>query len=66
MEFIYSLEMMNSAFTPIRKEEIIRCKDCEHSYIDIEGNRICNTDEYTGIIVKDNDFCSYGEKRESK
>ena len=43
--------------------QVVRCKDCKHSYIDIEGNRICNTDGYTGIIVKDNDYCSYGERR---
>ena len=66
MEFIYSLEMINGTFTPVRKEEIIRCKDCKHSYIDIENNRICNTDGYTGIIVKNSDFCSYGEKGETE
>ena len=61
--------MVHDVFTLLRYiddvVEVVRCKDCKHSYIDIEGNRICNTDGYTGIIVKDNDFCSCGERKET-
>ena len=42
---------------------VVRCKDCNNSYIAEDGNRICTQDDYTGIIVTDNDYCSYGERR---
>ena len=36
--------------------EVVRCKDCTQ----YNGHRYCR---YTELIVLDNDFCSYGEKR---
>ena len=51
---------------PVDVVEVIRCKDCNNSYIDIEGNRICKIDEYIGTMVMDNDYCSYGERKETK
>ena len=40
--------------------EVVRCKDCKHS---IEGGLdycVCNKSH---LLLKDDDFCSYGERR---
>lgn len=46
--------------------EVVRCKDCKHrsSDYDILGDYLC---EKRGcrFFCKDNDFCSYGERRDS-
>ena len=43
--------------------EVVRCKDCKHCDPD---NRHC--DHYMGTVLpvsrKDNDFCSYGERKD--
>ena len=45
-----------------------RCKDCEYSYKDGTG-RTCEGYWYElsefAVLVKDNDFCSMGEKKET-
>lgn len=38
--------------------EVVRCKDCKH----YDGGRFCY---YTEITVLDNDYCSYGERRDT-
>ena len=57
--------------------EVVRCKDCKHSDTEChkDGRRYCmrgikaNDYSETGYIysveevVRDNDFCSYGERR---
>lgn len=46
--------------------EVVRCKECKHrsSDYDILGDYLC---EKRGcrFFCKDNDFCSYGERRNS-
>lgn len=37
--------------------EVVRCKDCE----DYNGHRYC---EYHAVTVLDDDFCSYGHRKE--
>ena len=37
--------------------EVVRCKDCKHHY---------ENDDFICIGVKDDDFCSYGERREGE
>ncbi len=67
MEFIYSLEMINGTFMPVRKEEIIRCKDCKH----FDGE-CCMSDDVRNMCIGDDTipypdpdfFCKYGEKKE--
>lgn len=41
--------------------EVVRCKDCEHgqSY-NMFGSRYCL--KHNDVAVRDNDFCSYGER----
>ena len=43
--------------------EVVRCKDCEHgqSY-NMFGSRYCL--KHNDVAVRDNDFCSYGERAE--
>ena len=46
--------------------EVVRCKDCKHRAI---GDNVCIHPNRIGdgyIEVKDNDFCSYGERREGE
>lgn len=41
--------------------EVVRCKDCKH-----RKEKICFNPCYgmwVGVELKDNDFCSYGERR---
>ena len=36
---------------------VVRCEDCKHHY---------ENDDFICIGVKDDDFCSYGERREGE
>ena len=49
------------------KGELVRCKDCigkSHWYKNNYGCTICGV---SGLfVVEDNDFCSYGERREGE
>ena len=38
--------------------KVVRCKDCTR----YNGHRYCR---YTELIVLDNDFCSYGERKDN-
>lgn len=62
VDYVKTMECLPSADV----EAVVRCKDCNNSYIAEDGNRICKQDEYTGIIVTDNDYCSLAERRESE
>ena len=59
-----------AAFAAIRKlpaadvAPVVRCKDCRYSGFDPEyGKRWCERC-WGSMLVQDDDFCSYGEKRE--
>lgn len=41
--------------------EVVRCKDCKHRYTMSSGMSFCKKNFLMG--AKDNDFCSYGERR---
>lgn len=44
---------------------VVRCKDCRHcKYLDITYDCCCCL--RTGILVEEEDFCSYGEECETK
>ena len=47
--------------------EVVRCKDCKHRVIGFGGSEyICGNPYFgmaSGVELKDNDFCSYGERR---
>ena len=44
--------------------EVVRCKDCKH-YVAPQGTYVC--DCFEGLnFATDNDFCSYGERREGE
>ena len=51
------LEAHDMAITALRQPEIIRCKDCRYKY----GS---DCDNFAGVWVKDDDFCSRAERRE--
>ena len=44
--------------------DIVRCKECKHYFYDeLNDCKMCYIHEY-GEIWEDDDFCSYGERRE--
>jgi hypothetical protein len=46
--------------------EVVRCKECKHR---IEGAKMCAHPKAIGwdaIEPEDDDFCSYGERRETE
>lgn len=45
-------------------QQVVRCKDCRYSNFDPEyGKRWCDRC-LSCMLVKDDDFCSYGERKE--
>ena len=43
--------------------EVVRCKNCKHFDTDVFRRTVCVRD-FQIICVKDNDFCSYGERKD--
>lgn len=41
--------------------KIVRCKDCKHLYLDADCGLAC---EYTNMGMREEDYCSYGERIE--
>ena len=64
MEFIYSIEMINGSFTPVRKEGIVRCKDCAFNGNNrLYGNYVkCCREAIHQPFMELGDFCSKGRK----
>ena len=53
------------AYAPtIDAVEVVRCKDCKHAYKRKPINKTTVLCELFGAGMKDNDFCSYGERSE--
>ena len=44
--------------------EVVRCKDCKHRYTCSNGMSFCKVKFPMG--ARDDDFCSYGERREGE
>ena len=45
--------------------EVVRCRDCKHGFNTERTTNILYCTRYIIAICKPNDFCSYGERRES-
>lgn len=45
--------------------EVVRCKDCKHSYEDLMG-RCCAFGACVDCIVPDDFFCAYGAKMDER
>ena len=49
--------------------EVVRCRDCKHREESpwFDGYRCGNPDEgmASGVVLRDNDFCSYGERKDN-
>ena len=47
--------------------EVVRCKDCKHRVVGFGGDDfVCGNPYYgmaSGVELRDDDFCSYGERR---
>ena len=44
--------------------EVVRCKECEHGHPIETGQIRCYRTELWHMNYEENDFCSYGERRE--
>jgi hypothetical protein len=44
-------------------EKVVRCKNCKHFITDTFKRTMCNR-TFTMFEMNENDFCSYGEKKE--
>ena len=42
---------------------VVRCKDCKHRYIASSGVIFCT--QFLTMSANDNDFCSYGERKDN-
>lgn len=49
-----------------RDNEIVRCKDCEHSKHWYRDKHLCYLWSETGIGVFEDGYCSYGERRKDE
>ncbi len=46
--------------------EVVRCKDCKYRMFDITSvEYYCNNENSCQVEVRDNDFCSYGERKDN-
>ena len=44
--------------------EVVRCKDCKRFELGEDGIYYCRRDKLgNGVFMKNNDFCSYGERK---
>ena len=50
---------------PSAEPQIIRCKDCKHSYDDI-GGTYCSYGVCVDCVVEEEFFCRDGERREEE
>ena len=51
---VFRVKHMVEHYFPV---EVVRCKDCKHHY---------ENDDFICIGIGDDDFCSYGERREGE
>ena len=47
-----------------KRVEVVRCKDCKYRHKTVSGLKICQY--HITMEAKDDDFCSYGERREGE
>lgn len=60
----YIVEKCIEKINRLPKMEVVRCKDCKYRYTPNSptGKPFCT--QYFEMPAKDDDFCSYGERRE--
>ncbi len=46
--------------------EVVRCRDCKSSFVDDKGRRWCENLSVEPELVKNDDYCSYGERKEEQ
>ena len=60
---LYVLDMIDTQPT-VEAVEVCRCKDCKHRHETLSGLKICSY--HITMDAKDDQFCSYGERREGE
>lgn len=61
-----TMEKFCDAMNDIDEVELVRCEDCKHRVFDKERN-LYYCEMYYGLgIVKDDNYCSYGERADNE
>lgn len=62
-------QYMELNFAPVDFVEVVRCKDCKHRKKWTTTGQFCCFHETSGMAVgvdlRDDDFCSYGERKDN-
>ena len=61
-----SFDVIDNMPTIVDAVEVVRCKDCIHSFMTIDGEhaKYCDMfDSDDGVYFDKNHFCSYGERK---
>lgn len=63
-EYIMSFETDDSGklINGKRKEEVVRCKECKHWYMDADTGMAC---EYTQLSQPHDGFCNFAERKKA-
>ena len=65
-EFVYDTNAVLDSIdaqTTVDAVEVVHCKDCRHSVMDVASNELwCDHCKGLSSVLQDDDFCSYGAK----
>ena len=65
-------EQLKESYQIFKYEDVVRCKDCKCAYINsfsaASGVAVCKhwSNEAKTVIVQQDDFCSYGERKDNE
>lgn len=62
-KFYYGLKGILEAAQEVSAAPVMRCKDCEHSYVSIDA-RCCSYGAFYDVAVPDDFFCAFAERKD--
>lgn len=62
IEYAYAAEQLLDEIPAADVAQVVRCKDCKYNI----GTKKCLNPDSFFAMPKDDDFCSYGERREAE
>lgn len=60
IEYAYAAEQLLDEIPAADVDPVVRCKDCKYN----RGSKKCLNPDSFFVVPKDDDFCSYGEKKD--
>ena len=61
IEYAYAAEQLLDEIPAADVVEVVRCKDCKYN----AGTKKCLNPDSFFAVPKDDDFCSYGERKDA-